>query len=135
MTAYVGRSADAVRESVTYTRPLLDREEGPLVVLTFTRSRGDTKRTRRAGDEGPGGRPEEGPGEWGRLGCPLGLAPSHQHTRSINVHSTLPSDGEPALPCACPGAQMDRSWPSLGDDRGTPLPKASGTSTGLTPRG
>ena len=50
MTAYVGRSADAVRESVTYTRPLLDREEGPLVVLTFTRSRGDTKRTRRAGD-------------------------------------------------------------------------------------
>ena len=63
MTAYLGRSADAVPESVTYTRPLLDREEGPLVVLTFTRSRGDTKRTRRAGDEGSGGRPEEGPGK------------------------------------------------------------------------
>lgn len=87
MTAYLGRSTDVVSESVTYTRPLLDREEGPLVTLTFTRSRGDSKRTRSVGDEGPGGKPEEGPGERGQLGCPLGLAPSHQHTRSINVHS------------------------------------------------
>lgn len=48
---------------------------------------------------------------------------------------TIPHDGQPTLPHACPGARMNRSRRSLGEHRGTPLPKGSGTSTGLTPQG